>query len=344
MCGYVFGAEKPLIFVPESALKRNEKKVIKESEIERAIMPYEDALPNVGTNLKKGRIANIASNGKTQCPPLRLTWVRPEDWTFTEKFESKFSRGEDRKEIQKKCFELLMQNVDAIRSNPNYSELQKTEILERILPAGGKYAHIRNLHGDSQVAYFKQIYEAHQAGTAPAEHVAECDPLNFIITYRDYNAPHANNRYIYVIFYTDATQGVMPGIKAVDVKSRIPKTNGKSVFSIHAHQVDHPVVAGGIMGVDESRLETPELFEFSLRNYVKRAKDAINDGLIVSRCFQRDNQDRFVLDKKKYHWTSKKENDVEKMCIAIGRDFDIKIKISYVRGGAKTFNVKTIEW
>ena len=94
MCGYEFGAEKPYIFVPQTALTKREGKVVKASELERAIMEYPLALPTMGTNLKKGHIANCASNGKTQCPPLRLTWdAEDDDWTFTEKFEDKFSRG-----------------------------------------------------------------------------------------------------------------------------------------------------------------------------------------------------------------------------------------------------------
>jgi hypothetical protein len=336
MCGYVFGAEKPLIFVPASALKRNEKKVVQESEIQRAIMPYIDALPRVGTNLKKGCVANVAENGKTQCPPLRLTWERQ---TFTEEFDEKFSRGADRTEIQKACFALLAQNLDAIRENPNFSDQQKTEILDKILPAGSDKSHIRNFHGDSQMTYFKQIYKAHKSRTASSEHAAGCNPLNFLITYRGYKAPHANHHHVYVIFYTDATHGEMPGIKAVDLKSRIPQTNGKSVFSIHDSQFDKPLVAGGILGFDKSKLKTPEILEATLREYIQTYKQAHH--LTVSRCIQH-NKDRFALDKKKFHWKSNTDNDLEKMCMVLERDFDIRIQIKYV--SARGFNVDSIEW
>ena len=341
MCGYDFGEEKPLIFLPPSSLKRHEGKVVKASEIERAIMGFPVVLPMNATNLKKGHVANRATNGKTQCPPLRLTWdTEDDDWHFTEKFEEKYKHGDDRKDIQDKCYAVLLKNLDLIRHSPNYSSKQKDEILSSIVPYGARSAHIRNMQGDSQLAYFTQLREAYMAGTAPAEHIAEQDPLNFIVTYKGYKSPFANHRHFYVVFYTDASNGTSPNLMAVDIKSRIPVTNGKSVFSVHDTHVDKPLVAGGVVGLDETKLKSPLLLESALREYLYLY--SISD-LTVSRCIQ-SNKERFTLSKKDFHYMSSKQNDVEKLCGTLSREFGVKLKVSYTRSGEKHFNIKKIEW
>jgi len=348
MCGYPlseenpygYGDTMPLIFVPESTLKQHEGKVVKASEIERAIMEYPLALPTMGTNLKKGHIANAASNGKTECPPLRLTWDGDDDdWTFTEKFDEKYSRGADYDIIKENCMELLRKNLGAICANSNYSAEQKKEILEKIVPAGATAAHLRNMHDKSQENYFKRIHEGYEAGTASGSS-GDCNPLTFIVTYKGCKAAHAFHRHLYVIFYTDATKGIVPGIMAVDLKSRIPQTNGKSVFSIHEHQVDQPLVAGGVVGLDESKIKRPDLLEASLRDYLRLYRES---GLTVARCIQ-SNKERFSLSKQQFHYNSPKENDVETICARLGVEFGVKMKVIYTRSAATTFNVKKIEW
>ena len=352
MCGYPisegnpygYGDEKPRIFVPQSALTRHEGKVVKASELERAIMEYPVALPTMGTNLKKAPIASRASNGTTECTPLRLTWdAEDDDWNFTEKFEEKFSRGEDRLHIGQRCHEILSKNLHLIRDSPNYSENQKEEILEKIEHANLTAPHsfaLRNMEGETQLNYFKKLREAHEAGTATGEPIDKCLPLNFVVTYRGYKAPHANHRHLYVVFYTTATSGVVPGMMAVDLKSRIPQTNGKSVFSIHDHHVDRPLVAGGVVGFDESKVKTPALLESALRDYLRLYRES---SLTVARCIQ-SNKERFTLSKSGFHYLGAKQNDVEAICVQLGREFGVKMKVTYARSGADSFNVKKIEW
>jgi len=347
MCGYPisrnlygYGDEKPLIFVPQSALTRREGKVMKASELERAIMEYPVALPTMGTNLKKSHIANSASNGTTECTPLRLTWdAEDDDWTFTEKYEDNFGHGKDRKNIQERCFALLEKNLVAIRDSPNYSAEQKKEILEKIVPAGASQAHVRNMHDTSQLNYFKRVREAYEAGTASGSS-GDPNPLSFIVTYRGYKAPHANHRHLYVVFYTTATSDVAPGVMAVDLKSRIPQTNGNTVFSVNDHHVDRPLVAGLVAGFDESKVKTPALLESALRECLRLYRES---SLTVARCIQ-SNKERFTLSKKAFHYVSKDDNEVKAMCLKVGSEFGVKMKVTYARSGADSFNVKKIEW
>ena len=353
MCGYPFseenpsgyGDEKPLIFVPQSALTRREDKVVKASELERAIMEYPVALPTMGTNLKKGHIAARPGNGTTECPPLRLTCdAEDDDWSFTEKFEDSYRYGADRLDIGHRCRDMLSKNLHLIRDSPNYSANQKKEILEQIanadLSAPRSFA-LRHMETNSQLDYFKKLREAHEAGTATGELIDECRPLNFIVTYKYYNGPHSNHRHLYVIFYTDATNGASPSVMAVDLKSRIPQTNGKSVFSVHDQHVDRPLVAGGVVGFDESKVKTPVLLEMALRDYLGLFRS--DTSLTVARCIQ-SNKERFSLRKREFHYISSKQNDVETICGQLGSEFGVKMKIIYARSGAYSFNVKRIEW
>jgi hypothetical protein len=349
MCGYPFseenpsgyGDEKPLIFVPQSALTRREDKVVKASELERAIMEYPVALPTMGTNLKKGHIANRASNGKTQCPPLRLEWpvADSDEWTPLTGEGGSVS-GED-------CRDLLKRNLSVIDAAP-FSTEQKMEIKGFIATA---YPHTRTLkrtlqrvpqseNSDSFKKYFSAVIAACESKTAVAEHVANFPQMTFFIT-RDAIVPHANHRHLYVIFYTEATNGAAPSVMAVDLKSRIPQTNGKSVFSVHDQHVDRPLVAGGVVGFDESKVKTPALLEMALRDYLGLFRS--DTSLMVARCIQ-SNKERFSLSKRAFHYVSSKQNEVETICGKLGSEFGVKMKIIYARSGADSFNVKQIEW
>ena len=331
MCGYEFGAEKPYIFVPQTALTKREGKVVKGSEIERAIMEYPLALPTMGTNLKKGHIANCASNGKTQCPPLRLTWdADGDDWTPPTPEDG---------DVGQYCRAFLLAHENLLDDAP-FSDKQKAEIKGFIATA---YPHMRTLQKDSSESfkkYFSAVIAAYESKTAVAEHVAECPQMTFFIA-KDIPKQHrANKRHLYVVFYTDATTGAAPGIMAADLKSRIPQTNGKSVFSVHEQHVDRPLVAGGVVGFDESKIKTPERLESALRDYLRLYRES---SLTVARCIQ-SNKDRFSLTKSSFHYLGPKQNDVEAICSELSTEFGVKMKITYARGGADYFNVKKIEW
>lgn len=339
MCGYEFGAEKPLIFVPQSALTRNEGKVVKASEIQRAIMDYPLALPTKGTNLKKGHIANCAPNGKTQCPPLRLTWDAEGGWTPPTMQDS---------EVGKYCQAFLLAHEGLLDDAP-FSVEQKEEIKGFIATANPHTWTLRRVHtsgphkgqpmSEPFKKYFGEVIAACESKTAVAENVEPYPQVSFFIT-KDAILPNSNKNHLYVIFYTTATNGAAPGMMATDLKSRIAQTNGKSVFSVHDQQVDHPLVAGGVVGFDESKIKTPALLESALRDYLRLYRES---NLTVARCIQ-SNKQRFSLIKNTFHYLGPKQNDVEAICIRLGGEFSVKIKVTYTRSGADSFNVKKIEW
>lgn len=338
MCGYVgegvynLDADtKPMIFLPQSALERREKKVVKASEMERAIMGHPCALPTIGSNLAKGHIANATTNGTVQLPPLRLEWPETDsdEWT-----PQTAEQGDD---IGEYCRDFLMKNMHAVDAAP-FSQAQKDEIKSFVAKA---YPHKRSLQAgcsDPFKKYFGAVIEAHGTKTAVAEHVADFPEMTFFIT-KDAIVPGANCRHLYVVFYTKAG-GLGGGIMQAALKSRIPKTNGKSHFSIHDGAFDQPIVAGGVVGFAESQIRTPEMLESAMRAYLVAAQ---TPGLTAARCIQ-SVDGRFALSKAAYAWQSSKVNGVESVCAKLSAEFGVKLKPKYARSADGHFNVKTITW
>lgn len=337
MCGYAFGEEKPLIFVPASSLARHEDKEVKASEIERAIMDYPLVLPLKGTNLMKSFVASRAPNGKTLCPPLRLEWdasMCPEAYV-----QAQHSTGAGLAALKQDCYDLLWENRKLIDDSPYYSAEQKAEILESIIPSGWTASHVNNLHGKKDLPRFASVLGATQSGTAPHYHLEGHHPLNFLVVRPGYQAPGANSKYLYVIFYTDASADV--GLQATNILSRIPKTNERSVFSPHERHLDAPPVAMGGACFTDGSIKTPATFEAALREYLTLWRTS--EHLTMTRTIQ-SASDRFKLDKAVFNYKSPKDNALHGICARLGTEFGAKLTLKFSRCGEDHFNLKEISW
>ena len=335
MCGYKFGASKPHIFVPASSLNSFSNKVVKASEIERAILEYPYMIPTKATNIKKPRVANIAENGKTQCVPLRLSDIEDDDEY------SPFVDDNINDMKREFCRDLLRDNIELIRSSTNYSEAQKTEIISNIDTA--RVAHIRYFDPSGEEGMrLKGVIEAYQNKTATSDNIYDGAEMTFIFTRQGSRVaiPGANIKHIYVIFHTDSSNDINPGISAVHLNSRVPKTTGKSIFSVNDSQTATPLVAGGVVGFDEQRIRNPAAMEAAIRDYLLLWK---NSTLTVARCIQ-SVKDRFTLSKSLFHWESAKKNDVVHILQRLSAEFGIKLEHKYSRGSDSNFNLKTITW
>jgi len=154
--------------------------------------------------------------------------------------------------------------------------------------------------------------------------------------------PGANKRHIYAIFYTDAGAGV-GGVLKTPLTARIPRTNGKSQFSVHDRDFKEPPVAGGVVGFSESNIKTPATFEKALHAYLTLFK---RSELDFARKIESASS-RFQLDKHTFAYKSSKDNLVEEVCKRLGKEFKLKLEVKYMRGSTGTdghFNVKTITW
>jgi hypothetical protein len=322
MCGYEFDEIKPLLFVPASALKMHEGKAIKASEMARASMgPI--VMPLNGTNLKVSKLPNVST--KERLTPLRLEWPTKDKWG-------------DEAHPEEAALIILKRNKKLIEDHTSYTSEQKLEILEFLNTAT---PHVTNVASSEHILpFFKNLLEAYASGTT-VSHSHE-NPMTFVIVHEGsvgLTLPNANSRHFFVIFHTVAKSGVK-SIMSVDLKARIPQTTGKSIFSLHDCQTAKPIAAGGIVGFDESKLKTPALLEKAIRDYVNLWKSS---SLTAARCIQ-SNKDRFCLNKRAFNWTAAKKNDVEIICAKLGKEFGVKITVSYTRSGGDTFNIKTISW
>jgi hypothetical protein len=329
MCGYAFGESKPFIFVPIPSLERHSGKCVPQSELERHLsMPF--TIPRNATNLKKGHISSKPGFGKTQSVPLRLTIDTDDDEWLPET-----AQDISDSQLGQRAKQLLIENKRLIEENQNYSNEQKAEILSFLHSA---FPHVRR---SNQKKYYESLLQAHQSNTHPGEHISDFPEMTFVFWHREYtDLPGSNPNHIYVVFYTNATAGEKT-LEVSHLKSRIPQTNGKSVFSINTKDIPRDFVASGIITIPTSLVQTPEDMEKTLREYIQIWSHA--DRVDVSACIQSD-KDRFTLKKKAFHYKSKDKNDVKTLCQRLATEFGIHMKVSFARSGDETFNVKEIKW
>ena len=336
MCGYegMFGDAKPMCFVPSSSLKENEKGVIKASEMRRATMGHPIAQPLKATNLKKAHVATLASNGKTQCPPIRLEWRDKGDaWSPTN--PSKDDSPSDA-EIGSLCRNLLLDNIKVIDGSP-FSDKQKKEIKSFISSA---FPHVRrrtNLCSKNFLKYFEAVIDGYNTKTAVSEHVTNNPEMTFFITEKSYKGVHANPRHLYVVFYTEANAGAT-GIMAANLESRIARTNGKSVFSFHEAATNESALAGGAYCLFAEDIKDQESLYAALYRYLILARTDSHFTKSIS-C----NKDAFRFSIKAFPHGKK---DVQTICSRLGTEFGIKMSVKG-KQGRKTegfFNLAEISW
>jgi len=350
MCGY--HKNLPLIFVPPPSLAELSGKVVKHSEIGRAI--YEPAgatlLPRHATNLKKGEVASAAPNGKTACVPLRISW----DGTQLEDVLRDPSEKGFYNTLRREGNGLLIRRgLALLEASDRYTREQKDEIRAsaRTNPTDPRTIHsVRHMVGKMEPAtkaVYKQIIDSYASGTAPSCNLrSEGSGITYIIADRafvgDVNLPGANERHVYVMFYTRAAG--LADLTDRHLLSRMPVTTGRSVFSHDLSTFDRPVAAAGAVGIALEDIKTPEKLEARLRDYLTLWRTS---SLVVSRSIVAPDSGCFKLSKTHYHYTSDKENDVKRMCARLETDFGLKKKqldIKFARSGAHTFNLKSISW
>jgi hypothetical protein len=344
MCGYEFGTEKPVIFVPPSSLKKNNNKVVKCSEIERAIIDYPNVLPTKGTNLTKPHLANIAvdQNGRRliQCPPIRLA-IPCDDDEFSLLCDWETINGENLDIVRSSAMELLGRNTELIDEHPTLTINQKNEIKNNIRNWSNFTPSIRR----TQPLLFKQVIEAWKTNTAVAEHISSFPKITFTFfnqgeQRQEFSAiPGANPRFIYVIFYTSNENN--EELKAVHLKSRISETNKKSVFSINKCDVARPFAAVGAVTIPVKATKNPAALKSALNEYIMTWRNATD--IDVARRIQCVKK-RFAFCKRTFHYQTTANNDVQKILSELSTLYNIKLKASYVRGSDTSFNVSEISW
>lgn len=333
MCGY-HDRDIPL-YVPPAFLKENPGKLIPHSELSRAIKFYDKqkVQPRKGMNLKLGPLIASPSN-VTYCTPLRVQW----DGNQLEDL------ADDHLALQNEGLALLCRNIHLIKECPYYTPEQKAEIITNA--QSGVRPHGRFMDSTSSGSYLTQ-YQSYMNGyknhTQPSEPVSECPEITCVFTFPGFQGltheEEAEYGHVLFLLYTKA-RGT---IDTIHKPSRISTTTGKSIFSLDTSTVDQPVGMGGFVGISENDLQDPVKFEEGLRAYITLWKTS---SLLVSRQWVPCSTTSRI-NKLRYHYVDKDNNDVEKICRRLEIEMFAgmkRIKTIYARHGLLSFNLKTISW
>jgi len=345
MCGYEFDGDfRPLIFVPPSSLARKEGKMVKASEIERAIMAPEMTVPTKGTNLKIGRNPNASKSGKTVLTPLRLEWpaADSDEWTPANADEYEDVNDADMAQI---CRKILSANKNLIGNHPTYTDKQKEEILSFLDTATPSLRKMSATSSDAYIEYYRKVLKAFQNGTTEPD--AQNKPMTFIVIKKDcakaLNLPGANIRHFFVIFYTKANSGG-GSLAFAPLEARIPKTTGDSIFSLPLNLGYAPPAAGGGLFFKADHLKSKAKFEAGMRNYLDtwKAQSEIKDGLEVSNKIV-THQDNFRISTRAFPGG---KDEVQALCSEIGEEYGIVPVVKGRKGrvGKGYFNLAEISW
>jgi hypothetical protein len=330
MCGYEFDGDfRPLIFVPSSALARKEDKMLKASEIERAIMAHEMTLPSKGTNLNGCRNPNASKSGKTVLTPLRLDWPAAEQWG-------------DEAEPKQAALRILRANVELIRNHSTYTDEQKMEILGFLNTATPHVANVEN--SEHIIPFYKNVLDAYSNGTI-VPHSQE-DEMTFVLIHKGsvgLRIPGANIRHFFVIFYTKANSGG-GAVATVPLEARIPTTTKKSIFSLPLNPGYAPPAAGGGLFFKADHLKSKAKFEAGMRKFLDtwKAQSEMEDGLEVSNKIV-THQDNFRISTRAFPGG---KDEVQALCSEIGAEYGIVPVVKGRKGrvGKGYFNLAEISW
>ena len=348
----------PLVFVPESSLKVDMNKEIAASEIQRSFMDPV-LMPRNATGLIRGTIGNVTSHGKTQSPPIRLI------------LSNVHPRGEDDAEwlpwqnedanddlIRSECMRLLRrpENIAIIAAHPTITQEQKDEIIQKInTPMVENITLRQNValrkckSGRSRTAleYYKKTCESFSKNTANTEQIQNGTPFTFLVTFEGF----AGLRYpsLYVIFHTDAKRDI--GMSSVDLKARIPPPKKNCMFRLNVAVQRNPheqLVAAGVVGLRADNISTPESFATSMREYITMWQASpLTMSSSIGSTHSKDGN-KFEFSKAQFHWTSKHENDVERICLnQLAQEFNVRfnpVKYASGRPSPTKFNIKMISW
>lgn len=362
MCGYMFGPTKPTIYVAADTLKPHPLY----SEIERHIDlgPF---VPRHATNLVKprdggGGSAQAAEAGMSQVPPMKLTRdMMGADVEHVEDYVRRIAAAERVNDhtqkldcirglkivlfeiVHHKINELLDQHASVI-TDEQYHEIRDRlmainaavcakdrsyDTLFRVKdgPFGG--ISYRGMGADRQASCLADLERAHASHTVPENIVSDFPFLTFCVT----------DTAVYCVCYTRASGS----LDAIPLEKRIPRENGKSIFSIHDANV--AADAAGVAGVTlpTHALRSPADFEVCVRELLTHCMNS--QHVVYDPCI-RTVDERMRFDKSAFHYESRTHNDLITVCERLGTEFGINIKIDYSTGRlARTyFGVNAFTW
>ena len=140
-------------------------------------------------------------------------------------------------------------------------------------------------------------------------------------------------------------------MSSVDLKARIPPPKKNCMFRLNVAVQRNPheqLVAAGVVGLRADNISTPESFATSMREYITMWQASpLTMSSSIGSTHSKDGN-KFEFSKAQFHWTSKHENDVERICLnQLAQEFNVRfnpVKYASGRPSPTKFNIKMISW
>jgi hypothetical protein len=289
---------KPLIFVPERILKKQEKnKVVEMSDLERSIYSVIEKEtvfgPRLANNIIPGRVQNKAiRNGLevTQCVPIKFNLNAERSATLP---------GQSISTVKEWCLDTLCEKLSLIRNNTNLTEEQKEEIFNQLDSTVVEDCNLRRYQDDSNKNMHKCHVDAYLDQCASKEPISDFPFLTFCVVYHGFKQHEsvktvAKAGEVYAIFYTEA-EGYE---RVINKESRIAKVNGDTHFTIHDIPEISEIVAGGVFGLSPKiKTDADELYK-QLGHFIEFSKK--NIGIISKRLISLSSGEYITLPRSVY--------------------------------------------
>jgi hypothetical protein len=226
--------ERPLIFIPERVLKRQERrKVIELSDLERYFIRSSDITngaiicPRFGSNIIPGRIQNkpIREGHEVfQCSPVCFQLGQERTMSLS---------LSDEKDVKAWCLDELWSKMDLIKDNSLLTGEQRDEILLRLLEMSGEDCCLRRYRETSNQNMYNCHVKAYSDGVVSREHITDFPFLTFCVVHPDfipggeYKDTSIVPGQVYAIFYMKSRGK----IEVLDRESRVSKVNRLTHFT-----------------------------------------------------------------------------------------------------------------
>jgi len=265
-CVYKVPEVKPLIFVPPCILKKDVKKVVPLSDLERTfeenVSKYTELTPRNATNLIPGDVQSIPFRMKCDCdecvynrahriechPPFIVTQCVPIRFQL-DQVNSLHNSSEY--EIKTYCLNRLMDEDEntlrEIRTSRLLTRGQKDEILGKLNNLTVEQCSYRAYKETVNQSQHKSHLEAYKNNSAATQHIKLAPFLTFCVVHPGFvpmEGVTCTPGEVYAIFYTEA-QG---HDKHINFESRVSKVNAKTHFTRRIEGDFADSVAGSMFG------------------------------------------------------------------------------------------------
>ena len=289
---------KPLIFIPERILKKQEKnKVVEMSDLERSIysvIKKETVFgPRLANNIIPGRVQNKAIRDGlevTSCVPIRFNLNSERASTLS---------GQSISTIKEWCLDTLCDKLNLIKNNTNLTDEQKEEILNQLDSTTVEDCNLRRYQDVSNKNMHKCHVDAYLDQCASKEHISDFSFLTFCVVYHGFNQHESVKTVskageVYAIFYT-----VNKGLdRVINKESRIAKVSGDTHFTIHDIPEISEIVGGGIFGFSPKIKTDVDEFYKQLSHFIDFSNKDI--GIISKRLISLRNGECITLPRSVY--------------------------------------------